>query len=90
MINLIKEHRVEQIVIKRSHPKFTVVDQQCLQSKNLYNEANYVIRQEFINNGKYIKYYDMNRDFKTHENYKLTFSQPANCTLRLLDKSWLS
>ena len=90
MINLIKEQRVEQIVIKRSHPKFKVVDQQCLQSKNLYNEANYVIRQEFINNGKYIKYYDMNRDFKTHENYKLTFSQPANCTLRLLDKNWQS
>ena len=32
----------------------------------------------------------MNRDFKTHENYKLTFSQPANCTLRLLDKNWKS
>lgn len=32
----------------------------------------------------------MNKEFKTHENYKLTFSQPANCTLRLLDKSWKS
>lgn len=32
----------------------------------------------------------MNRAFKTHENYKLTFSQPANCTLRLLDKNWKS
>ncbi len=32
----------------------------------------------------------MNKDFKTHENYKLCFSQPANCTLRLLDKNWKS
>lgn len=32
----------------------------------------------------------MNFNFKTHENYKLTFSQPANCTLRLLDKNWKS
>ena len=32
----------------------------------------------------------MNFEFKTHENYKLTFSQPANCTLRLLDKNWKS
>ena len=32
----------------------------------------------------------MNKEFKTHENYKLTFSQPANCTLRLLDKNWKS
>ena len=32
----------------------------------------------------------MNFEFKTHDNYKLTFSQPANCTLRLLDKNWKS
>lgn len=86
----IKTQRCEQIIIKRNHPKFKVIDQQCFHSKNLYNEANYVLRQEFINNNKYIIYYDMNKEFKTHENYKLTFSQPANCTLRLLDKNWKS
>jgi putative transposase len=32
----------------------------------------------------------MNKEFKTHENYKLTMSQPANCTMRLLDKNWKS
>ena len=67
-----------------------MIDQQCFYSKNLYNEANYAICQEFINNSNYINYYDMNKEFKTHENYKLTFSQPANCTLRLLDKNWKS
>lgn len=85
-----KVQRCEQIVIRRSHPKYKAIDQHCFYSKNLYNEANYILRQEFINNGNYISYYDMNRDFKTHENYKLTFSQPANCTLRLLDKNWKS
>lgn len=85
-----KANRIEQIIIKPDHPKYKAIDQQCYHSKNLYNEANYTIRQEFINNGNYIKYYDMNKDFKTHENYKLTFSQPANCTLRLLDKNWKS
>lgn len=62
----------------------------CFHSKNLYNEANYVIRQKFIESREYINYYDMNKEFKTHENYKLCFSQPANCTLRLLDKNWKS
>lgn len=62
----------------------------CFHSKNLYNEANYVIRQEFIKNNKYISYSHMNKEFKTHDNYKLCMSQPANCTLRLLDKSWKS
>lgn len=86
----IKATRIEQVIIKKSHPKFRIIDKQCLYSKNLYNEANYCIRQEFINNKKYVLYKDMNFEFKTHENYKLTFSQPANCTLRLLDKNWKS
>ena len=85
-----KVTRVEQQMIKKSHPLWKVIDEMCFHSKNLYNEANYIIRQEFINNGKYISYYDMNKEFKTHENYKLTMSQPANCTLRLLDKNWKS
>jgi putative transposase len=77
-------------MIKKSHPLWKVIDEMCFHSKNLYNEANYTIRQEFINNGKYIKYSEMNKEFKTHENYKLTMSQPANSTLRLLDKNWQS
>ena len=85
-----KVQRCEQIIIKKDHPKFKIIDEMCFNSKNLYNEANYVIRQEFIENGNYISYYDMNKEFKSHENYKLTFSQPANCTLRLLDKNWKS
>lgn len=85
-----KVDRTETIIIKEDHPKFKIIDQQCFHSKNLYNEANYTIRQKFIEDGEYISYRKMNFDFKTHENYKLTFSQPANCTLRLLDKNWKS
>ena len=85
-----KVQRCEQIIIKKDHPKFKIIDEMCFNSKNLYNEANYVIRQKFIESGEYFNYYDMNKEFKTHENYKLTFSQPANCTLRLLDKNWKS
>ena len=85
-----KVQRAEQIIIKKSHPKFKIIDEMCFHSKNLYNEANYVIRQKFIESGEYINYYDMNKEFKTHENYKLCMSQPANSTLRLLDKNWKS
>lgn len=85
-----KVQRVEQIIIKKNHPKFKVIDEMCFHSKNLYNEANYVLRQEFIENNNYVSYSDMNKEFKTHENYKLCMSQPANCTLRLLDKNWKS
>lgn len=85
-----KVQRAERIIIKKDHPKFQLIDEMCFNSKNLYNEANYAIRQEFIENNNYINYYDMNKEFKTHENYKLCMSQPANCTLRLLDKNWKS
>lgn len=86
----IKVQRCEQIIIRKNHPKYKIIDQQCFHSKNLYNEANYALRQQFIKNNEYISYYDMNKEFKTHKNYKLCFSQPANCTLRLLDKNWKS
>ena len=86
----IKVQRAEQIIIRKDHPKYKLIDEMCYNSKNLYNEANYMIRQEFIANKNYLNYYDMNKEFKTHENYKACFSQPANCTLRLLDKNWKS
>lgn len=86
----VKVQRAEQIIIKKNHPKYKIIDEMCFHSKNLYNEANYVLRQEFIKNGNYIKYYDMNFEFKTHENYKLCFSQPANAILRVLDRNWKS
>ena len=85
-----KVTRTEQQRIKKTHPLWKTIDEMCFHSKNLYNEANYTIRQEFISNGKYISYASMNKEFKTHENYKLCMSQPANCTMRLLDKNWKS
>jgi len=86
----IKANRVEQQRIKKSHPLWKTIDEMCAHSKDLYNEANYIIRQEFLKNRKYISYYQMNKDMKTHDNYKACMSQPANCTLRLLNKNWQS
>ena len=82
--------RVERQVIRPVHPKYKVIDEMCLKSKDLYNYANYIIRQEFINNNKYIPYRELNRELKTHQPYKDCMSQPANCVLRVLDKNWKS
>jgi putative transposase len=67
-----------------------LIDLMCFNSKNLYNHANYIIRQEYIENKRYIPYKEMNFNLKTHQQYKDCMSQPANCTLRLLDKTWKS
>lgn len=85
-----KVNRCERQVITKNHPMYKIIDEMCFKSKNLYNYANYKIRQEFVNNGNYIKYYDMNRELKSCNEYKECMSQPGNCTLRLLDKNWKS
>jgi putative transposase len=62
----------------------------CFSSKNLYNHANYILRQEFENNRRYISYREMNKNLKHHDLYKACMSQPANSTLRNLNKAWAS
>lgn len=82
--------RTEQQVINRNHPMWKIIDQNCFYSKNLYNYANYIVRQEFINNGKYIKYHELDKMLQQTQPYKELMSQPAQCTLQSLDKAWKS
>jgi len=85
-----KVYRVEQHQIKKDHPLYKVIDEYSFKSKNLYNYANYIIRQKFINNGVYIKYRDMDKMLQKTEPYKLLMSQASQCTLQVLDRSWKS
>jgi Probable transposase. len=62
----------------------------CHLSKNLYNEANYLIRQEFFKAGRWIRYYELSKELKESENYKSLPAQTAQQILMLLDKSWKS
>jgi len=86
----IKSNRVEQHLIKRSHPLWKVVDENCLYSKNLYNLGMYAIRQEFIRNGKWIRYKELDKLLQQTDAYKELMSQPAQQTLSALDKVWKS
>lgn len=83
-------NRVEQHNIHKDHPLYKVIDEFCFRSKNLYNAANYIIRQEFINNGKYIKYRDMDKLMQKTDEYKSLMSQASQCTLQVLDRAWKS
>lgn len=81
-----KVKRTEQISIKRDKN----ISQLCHISKNLYNEANYIIRQEFFNNGKWIRFFELYKVLKDSENYKALPAQTAQQILRVLDRSWKS
>lgn len=82
--------RVEQHNIKKNNKSFNIIDSLCFSSKNLYNYANYIIRQEFINNNKWIRDNELDKLLQQHETYKELGSQASQKTLQLLDKNWKS
>jgi len=85
-----KVNRTETQVIRKSHPMWKVVDENCFCAKNLYNYANYIVRQEFIKNNKWLNYYDLQKMLKTSDPYKELKSQPSQCVLQMVDRSWKS
>lgn len=91
---MIKINRVEKHIIKPNNKYYSLLDEFCYKSKNLYNYANYIIRQEFINNGKWIRYNNLDKLLKKEGDnfdYKnMPISSSAQQCLKLLDKNWKS
>lgn len=60
---------VERHIIKTSHQFYQEVDDLTWRSKNLYNYANYLVRQSFIFEGKYLNNVAVFHLVKQHESY---------------------
>lgn len=86
--------RAEKHVIKSNSAWFDLFISFCHASKNLYNHANYIVRQEFINNNKWIRYIELDQMLKADKEYpdyaNMPMAQSAQQTLKLLDKNWKS
>ena len=86
--------RVEKHIIKPSDYYYAMLDNFCFLSKNLYNHANYILRQEFINNHKIIPYGILDKILKADGEYPdyraMPTAQSAQQALRLLEKNWKS
>jgi putative transposase len=80
----------ERHVIKSKEHRFAQIDELAFKSKNLYNAANYVIRQSFIYGWGYVGYNEMNRLMKSHEAYKAQPAKVSQQILMVLDKNWKS
>jgi len=94
---------VERHIINKNHVSYKELDELCFKSKNLYNYANYMVRQEFIKTTKekehgltdhavYINYYSINRkliDDKQFDYCQLP-RKVSNQVLKKLDKNWVS
>lgn len=86
--------RVEKHMIKKDSKHYNLLNDFCAKSKNLYNHANYVIRNEFCNSEKYIKYNNLDKILKQDLEYddyrQMPTAQSSQQVLRLLDKNWKS
>ena len=63
-------------------------------SKNLYNHANFLVRKEFIQNDRWLRYGEMDKllkaDLEFDDYRQMPTAQSAQQTLRLLEKDWKS
>jgi putative transposase len=66
------------------------LDEITFKCKNLYNKANYIIRNEFISTGKYLSKFEMFTICKDIEEYKCLPVRVARGVLRTLDGGWKS
>lgn len=66
-------------------------DELCFKSKNLYNAANYLVRQHFTITGHYLDKYATQTYLQDFDpNYTALPAKVSQQTLRLLDKNWKS
>ena len=79
---------VEQHIINRNDPRYSVIDAATFKSKNLYNAALYEMRQAFIHEGKYLNYHEMDKRMQSHEAYKALPAKVSQQVLLLLDNNW--
>ena len=81
--------RVEQHIIRPNNRYYTMLDDFCFKSKNLYNHAIYIIRQEFLFSSKWIRYRELDKLLKSDIQYpdyrNMPTAKSAQQLLRLSD-----
>ena len=86
--------RVEKHAIKKNHAYYNMFCEFTHQSKNLYNHANYLVRKEFTENNRWLRYQDLDKILKKDIDYpdyrNMPTAQAAQQTLRLVDQNWRS
>ena len=83
---------VERHIIKSTDSRYKDLDELCLKSKNLYNQALYRVRQHFFADKTYKNYYVVNREL--HDENQVDYrALPANTsqeTLKIVHQNYSS
>ena len=75
----------EKHIIKRTHQFYNECDRLCFQSKNIYNQGLYNVRQHYFNTKIYLNYYGNYDLTKTQECYDYLPKKVFTQTLRHVD-----
>ena len=81
---------VEQHIIGKNDPRFELIDSAAFLSKNLYNAANYAVRQVFIFEQRYISFNQMDKLMKHSPDYCALPRKVSQWVLKQLDHDWLA
>jgi putative transposase len=81
---------VEQHIISKNDPSYEAIDQAAFASKNLWNAANYVVRQSFIHEGISLDNVKAFQQIKSHEAYQALPRKVSNQVLIQLHKAWVA
>jgi putative transposase len=78
-MNLVESHIVN---------KTRELDELTFKTKNLYNKVNYMIRQEFIKNGNWLRKFYLFNICKDLDEYRALPTRVSRCVIRTLDANW--
>jgi putative transposase len=79
---------VEQHIIKANDPRFGAIDAAAFAAKNLYNAANYIVRQAFIHEGVYLNNAAVFHLIKGSPEYQALPRKVSNLVLKQLSQGW--
>ena len=87
-----KNYRIDTYYLHQGDLGWSYCDEICWKSKNLRNKANYFVRQEYLNNKKYISNYTLEKIFVSVNcpEYLALPAKLSQAILRELDQSWKS
>jgi len=79
---------VEKHVVRQGTRKWKEIDDLAFKSKNLYNRANYEIRQHFFKTHQILSYNEMASRMRLEESYCALPRKVSQQVLRCLDRNW--
>lgn len=79
-----------KLAYKIRYKKDKCFDLLCTISKNLYNKANFYVRQEYFHLENILNYYDLVFILKRTKTYKLLKAQTSQQIIKILAKNWKS